>query len=98
VAAFQLSPEEGDDLVPRGILSVKFSSQGTQAYDLRQVTAYLDADGIGKGSTFNVQTTSFQQSILYGRSKIYIRFYLLYQNILLEGADVMIPGGQYFSN
>jgi translation initiation factor 2D len=26
VAAFQLSPEEGDNLVPEGILSVKFST------------------------------------------------------------------------
>ncbi|PBL00217.1 eukaryotic translation initiation factor SUI1 family protein [Armillaria gallica] len=97
VAAFSVSPEDGDLLVPEGILTAKFSTH----LDLPGV-AYLSSDGdplwitLGKGSDELIPTIY----TLWKKPRLlpFICTPAAVIPILVGGADLMIPGVIYHSS
>ncbi|KAK0466225.1 eukaryotic translation initiation factor SUI1 family protein [Desarmillaria tabescens] len=97
VAAFSVSPEDGDLLVPEGILTAKFSTH----LDLPGV-AYLSSDGdplwitLGKGSDELIPTiyTLWKKPGLL----LFLCTPAAVIPILVGGADLMIPGVMYHSS
>ncbi|KAK0209037.1 eukaryotic translation initiation factor SUI1 family protein [Desarmillaria ectypa] len=97
VTAFSVSPEDGDLLVPEGILTAKFSTH----LDLPGV-AYLSSDGdplwitLGKGSDELIPTLY----TLWKKHRLlpFICTPAAVIPILVGGADLMIPGVMYHSS
>ncbi|KAJ7717576.1 eukaryotic translation initiation factor SUI1 family protein [Mycena metata] len=91
ISSFGLSPEDGDVLVPEGILSVKFSTHLNEPG-----IAYLAPDGdpiwftLGKGSEDLIPTVY----TLWKRPKLlpFLSTPAAVIPVLVGGADLMIPG------
>ncbi|SJL15774.1 uncharacterized protein ARMOST_19279 [Armillaria ostoyae] len=97
ITAFSVSPEDGDLLVPEGILTAKFSTH----LDLPGV-AYMSSDGdplwitLGKGSDELIPTIY----TLWKKPRLlpFICTPAAVIPILVGGADLMIPGVIYHSS
>ncbi|KAJ7789564.1 eukaryotic translation initiation factor SUI1 family protein, partial [Mycena olivaceomarginata] len=91
IASFGLSPEDGDVLVPEGILSVKFSTHLNE-----HGIAYLSSDGdplwftVGKGSEDLIPTVY----TMWKRPNLlpFLSTPAAVIPVLVGGADLMIPG------
>ncbi|KAJ7041154.1 eukaryotic translation initiation factor SUI1 family protein [Mycena alexandri] len=91
ISSFELSPEDGDVLVPEGILSVKFSTHLNEPG-----VAYLAPEGdpvwftLGKGSEDLIPTVY----TLWKRPKLlpFLSTPAAVIPVLVGGADLMIPG------
>ncbi|KAH9477154.1 Eukaryotic translation initiation factor 2D [Psilocybe cubensis] len=92
ITSYSLTPEEGDVLVPDGILSVKFSTHVDEPG-----VAYLSSDGdplwftIGKGTELDLIPTIYT---LWKKQDLlpYLSTPSAVTPILIGGADLMIPG------